>query len=140
MSELTKKGDFTNVKNVLKKVIGFLFAILVPAAVIMALMPEFLVTIFFGEKFIEAAPLIPLMAGGTIFGTIFYVLASVFNGADMTRIPATIAAFAILFAITGNIIFLPTYGIMATAMIFSATSAFMGITALCITYTRFLKN
>ena len=139
MSELTKKKDFANIRDVLKKVLVFLFVLLIPAAAIMSLMPEFLITLFFGEKFIDAAPLIPLMAGATIFGTVFYVLASVFNGADMTRIPTTITAIGLLCGATANYIYLPIYGISATAIIFSSTATFMGITALFIAYATFFK-
>lgn len=140
MSELTKKKDLTNIKKTLKKVLVFLFALLIPVTAIMALMPEFLITLFFGKDFIAAAPLIPLMAGATIFITIFYVLASVFNGADMTRIPALITAVALVCGLSANMIYLPIYGITATAIIFSCTATFMGLTALFITYMTFFKD
>jgi len=140
MSDLAKKKDHMQIQKILKKVILFLFAILVPSAIFMALVPEFLVTIFFGDKFMAAAPLIPYMLGGTIFITIFFVLASVFNGASMTRIPASITAIALLFGITANIYFLPQYGINATAIIFSCTATFMGLTALLFAHQKFFKN
>ena len=80
------------------------------------------------------------MIGGTIFGTIFFVLASVFNGANMTRIPATITLLAIFGSIGANIYWLPLLGIRATAIIFSATSAFMGLSALFFTYLKFFRE
>jgi O-antigen/teichoic acid export membrane protein len=140
MSDLAKKKDHTQIKSILTKVIIFLFAILVPSAIVMALMPEFLITMFFGDKFLAAAPLIPYMLGGTIFITIFFVLASVFNGADMTRIPASITVIALIFGITANIQFLPMCGIKATAIIFSSTATFMGLTALFFMYLKFFRN
>jgi len=140
MSELAKKKDHTQIQNILKKVILLLFAILIPAAIIMSLMPEFLITLFFGNSFIAAAHLIPLLTGGTIFITIFFVLAAVFNGADMTRIPASITAIALTGGIIANIHFLPIYGITATAITFSCTATFMGIIALFFTYMVFFKN
>ncbi len=139
MSDLAKKKDHAQIQAILKKVIIFLFAILVPSAIIMSLMPEFLITLFLGDKFIAAAHLIPLRTGGTIFITIFFVLASVFNGADMTRIPASITAVALTGGIIANIHFLPMYGTSATAIIFSCTATFMGLTALFFMYTKFFK-
>jgi O-antigen/teichoic acid export membrane protein len=140
ISDLTKKGDHKEIARTLSRVFLFLAIILVPAVAIMIIMPKFIITTLFGDAFAPGAYLIPLMSGGTIFGTLFYILASVFNGANMTRIPATIAAFAILFAITANAILLPIYGITATAITFSATSTFMGLTALIIARVRFFKN
>ncbi len=140
MSDLTKKKDFTNVRSLLKKVILFLFAVLIPTVIIMALIPEFLITFFFGDKFIDSANLLPLMLGGTLFATIFFVLASVFNGANKTIIPATIAFIALLSSILANIHFLPMYGTSATAIIFSCTSAFMGLSIMFMTYIKFYKN
>jgi len=140
ISDLAKKKDFANMQSILKKILLFLFAILIPSAIIMSLIPEFLITFFFGVDFIAAANLIPLMLGGTIFITIFFVLASVFNGADMTRITALITALALCGGITANIYYLPLYGISATATIFSCTAIFMGLSAIFMTYIKFYKN
>ncbi len=139
MSELAKKKDTENIKKTLTKVLGFLCAVLIPSALLLTLLPEFLITLFFGEKFIAAAALIPWMSGATIFITIFYVLASVFNGAGMTRVPSSIAAVAVVCGLSANIYFLPTYGITATAIIFSCTATFMGCTALLIAYKTFFR-
>ena len=140
MSNLAKKKDYAQIQDLLKKVILFLFAILIPSAIVMALMPEFLITVFFGNKFLPAAYLIPYLLGGTIFITIFFVLASVFNGANMTRIPASITAIALIGGISANIHFLPIYGLQVTAITFSCTATFMGISALIFMYLKFFKN
>ncbi len=140
MSNLAKKKDHAQIQDLLKKVILFLFAILIPSAIVMALMPEFLITMFFGDKFLPAAHLIPYLLGGTIFITIFFVLASVFNGANLTRIPASITAIALIGGISANIHFLPIYGLQATAITFSCTATFMGISALIFMYLKFFKN
>lgn len=140
MSELTKQKDFARIRILLTKVIIFLFATLVPIAITMSLTSHMLITIFFGHKFIDAAPLIPLLVGGTVFSTIFYVLTSVFNGADMNRIPIAITTIAIIGSVTANIHFLPLYGISATAMIFSSTASFMGISSMIVAYLTFFKN
>jgi len=140
ISNLTKRKNHYEIRNILEKVILFLFLTLIPASIIMSLFPTWLTTIFFGNKFIFSAQLIPLMIGGTIFGTIFFVLASVFNGANMTRIPATITLLAIFGSIGANIYWLPLLGIRATAIIFSATSAFMGLSALFFAYLKFFRE
>lgn len=140
MSELTKQNDFVRIRAILIKVFLFLFATLIPTAIIMTLTSEMLITLFFGHKFIDAAPLIPLLVGGTLFSTVFYVLASVFNGAGMNRIPIMITIIAIIGSISANMFFLPLYGISATAIIFSSTACFMGIASMFAAYIVFFKN
>ena len=108
----------------------FVVILLVPSAVVLAFFAQPLVTLFFGASFAPSATLVPLMLGGTVFGTLFFILAAVLNGAGYTRITATITALAIAVSIVTNIIFLPQFGIVATAATFSATSFFMGFVSL----------
>jgi O-antigen/teichoic acid export membrane protein len=137
MSELAKKKDLATIRTTLSRVTVFLFTILIPAAFVMIFFSDLLVTMFFGQKFIAAGSLIPYMVGGTVFSTIFYVYASVFNGADLNRIPTAITAIAIVGAVSANIHFLPMYGITATAMIFSCTATFMGTASMLAAYRCF---
>ncbi|PID51722.1 MAG: hypothetical protein CR954_00330 [Candidatus Moraniibacteriota bacterium] len=140
ISDLTKNNKITQIKTVLKKIILFLFATLIPAAIVLAFFPTVLTTLFFGPQFFAAAPLIPLMAGATVFATVFAVLASVFNGAGKTHIPTIITCIALVGAVIANATFLPVYGIRATAIIFSSTATFMGLAALAMAYKTFFTH
>lgn len=139
ISSLKAEKNHQKIKKIITKVILLLFVTLIPIALILAFVAPYLIIFFFGVEFTQASQLVPLMLGGTIFATIFFVLASIWNGADYTKTPATITALAIIISITLNYIFIPIYGIMATAAIFSLTSAFMGISALILTYFRFVR-
>ena len=129
ISSLTAGGNHY-AKTLVNNVLRLLIIILIPTAVLMGIFSEPLIRLFFGTQFVDGAYLIGLMIGGTIFGTVFYILAAIFNGAGLTRIPATIAALAIMISIGANMLFLPKYGIGATAIIFSLTSVFMGLSGL----------
>ncbi len=130
ISERTKSHGNSGATEIVTTVLRFVFIFLLPVSVLMGFFAEPLVTLFFGSAFSQSASLVPLMVGGTIFGTIFYILAAVFNGAGYTRITATITALAIIISIVVNIIYVPKYGITITALTFSGTSFFMGITSL----------
>lgn len=140
ISNLKSNGDHNKIRKIIKKIVALLFASLIPISLILILFSDLLVKLFYGAKFYESGNLIPLMIGGTIFGTIFFVLASVWNGAGYTKTPAVITATAIILSITLNLIFIPVYGITATAVIFSITSSFMGLSILTLTHFQFLKN
>ncbi len=140
ISNLKSNGDHEKIKKLIKKIIILLFASLIPIATFLPFFSKILINLFYGEKFSEAAELIPLMLGGTIFGTIFFVLASVWNGAGYTKTPAVITFIAIILSISLNYTFIPLYGITATAIIFSITSSFMGLSFLTMTYFKFLRK
>ncbi len=136
ISERTKT---LNVKaaSLIKAVLRFVFLLIMPSAILITFFAQPLVTLFFGEAFASSAALVPLMIGGTVFGAFFYILAAVFNGAGYTYITASIAASAVVISISANMIFLPHYGITATALIFSLTSFLMGSASLLLTYKIF---
>ncbi|MCK4635911.1 MAG: oligosaccharide flippase family protein [Candidatus Moranbacteria bacterium] len=140
ISNLKSNGNHAKIKKLVKKIIILLFATLIPISVILVFFSDLLINLLYGNEFYDAGNLIPLMLGGTIFGTIFFVLASIWNGAGYTKTPAIITFFAIILSVTLNYIFIPAYGISATAIIFSATSSFMGISLLTLTYFKFLGD
>ncbi len=140
ISNLKSNGDHKKIKKLVTKIIALLFATLIPISVILIFFSDLFINLLYGNKFYDAGGLIPLMIGGTIFGTIFFVLASIWNGAGYTKTPAVITFIAIILSVTLNYIFIPAYGITATAIIFSTTSSFMGSSALILTYFKFLRK
>lgn len=130
ISTLTSDGDKSERTKLINSVLRLMVIFLVPAIVLMHAFAEPLVTLLFGTQFTPAAAVLPLLLGGTLFGTFFYILASVFNGAGKTRIPATIAACAVVASIVLNTIYLPQFQLMAAGVIFSFVATLMGFSAL----------
>lgn len=140
MSGLAKKKDFVGIRKLLNNVLLLLGVTLPAAALFFFFFGEFVTVLLYGESFRAAASLIPYMLGGTVFGTVFYVFASVFNGAGYTKLTAGIVAAAVALSISANMYFLPRYGIEAAAMVFSYTSILMGLTALFAAYIIFYRR
>ncbi len=130
ISERTKNGITTDATILIRTVLRFLFILIVPITALLIIFAQPLIILFFGTSFSASAALIPLMIGGTLFGTFFYIFAAVLNGAGYTRTTTTITATAIVASVAANLTLLPRYGITATALIFSTTSCAMGITIL----------
>lgn len=130
ISQHTKNGISDRASRIVSTVLRFVFLFLLPVAALMVVFAKPLVTLFFGFTFAPSAALVPLMIGGTLFGTFFYVLAAVFNGAGYTRITALITGLAIAISVPINIMFLLEGGIAIAALTFSATSLFMGAMSL----------
>ncbi len=139
MSELAKKNDLRAITKHLNTIGKILAALLPLGALFIYLFREFIITTLFGDKFLPSADLVPYMLGATIFMTIFYILASVLNGAGHTKVTWSILTIGVTSGIILNIIYIPVYGEVATATIFSITSTFLGLSALIMTYRKFYK-
>jgi len=139
MSELAEKKDLAGIRKHLNT-IGLLLAGALPlGAIILYYFRDFLMQLFFGEEFLPAADLIPYMLGATIFMTVFYILASVLNGAGHTKVTWSILMVGVSTGVILNLIYIPIHGATATAAIFSLTSIIMGISSLFCAYRLFYK-
>ncbi len=140
MSKLSATKESEKIKKLLTRVLVFLVISLGASSLILLFFSDYIINVLFGVKFEEAYSLVPLMLGGTFFGTIFYIFASVLNGSGHTKITSSIVAIALLFSIALNSIFLPTHGLCASALIFSITSTFMGVSVLFFVYLKFFQS
>ncbi len=140
MSKLTSNNEIQKIRKLLLRIFIFLILSLSSASTILFFFPDFIITLLFGSNFSEASTLIPFMIGGTFFGTIFYIFASVLNGSGYTKITSSIVAIALTISTIANTLFLPIYGTIATALIFSMTSTLMGISILFFVYLKFFKS
>ncbi len=137
MSEMAKKGDIQTIRSILNK-LGIIASIVLPlGALTLYFLRDLFIKVIFGTEFAPASDFIPYMLGATIFATIFYVLASVLNGAGYTKITASIIGIGLMMSIVLNLIFIPIYGAYATATIFSLSTATMGLLTLFFTYKKF---
>ena len=139
MSKLSANKENKKIKKILTKILVFLIVSLGLSSVILWFFSDYIINTLFGVKFKESYELVPLMLGGTFFGTIFYIFASVLNGSGYTKITSSIVAIGLILSIVLNSIFLPLYGLLASALIFSITSTFMGISVLSFVYLKFFK-
>ncbi len=140
ISKLTANNENKKIKKLLLQILIFLLISLSSASTILALFSKSIINLLFGPNFSDAGFLVPLMTGGTFFGTIFYIFASVLNGAGHTKTTSTIVMISLIISIVLNSLALPIYGIKASALIFSITSTIMGISILYFTYTIFFKT
>ncbi|HHH12401.1 MAG TPA: hypothetical protein ENJ77_00825 [Candidatus Moranbacteria bacterium] len=129
ISGLVGKDD-PAAKRLLEKVLRFVFFLTVPAAAGLIFFAEPLSVLFFGRDFAGAAEILPLLVGGTVFGTIFAVAAAALGGGGRVFLTAAIAAGGIALTVPADLFLLPLYGVQAAAVVFSAVSILMGLASL----------
>lgn len=140
MSKLTKTNDLEKIKKLILKVSIFLISSLGFSMIVLFFFSDVFMQILFGVEFSEASELIPLMLGGTFFGSFFYIFASILNGAGHTKITSYIVAVALMMSIIANTILIPLYGLTSTAIVFSVTSTLMGISSIFFVHIKFFKK
>ncbi len=140
LSEMTEKNDIQAIRKLLT-MLAKIFGVLLPlGAVVIYTFRDLAVAILFGEKFADAANIIPYMLGATICGTVFYILAAVLNGAGYTRITWKIVLLGLVISTVLNFMFLPTHGYHATALIFSISTISMALCASIATWKIFFED
>lgn len=140
VSNLKSEKNHEKIQKLVKKMILFLFVTLIPTEILMIIFSDFIIKIMYGQKYMQSGPLIFLLAGVTIFSTIFFVLSAIWNGAGEIKVTTILTILATILGLSLNYFFTPIYGIKATAIISSITSAFMGLSLLILTYFKFLRT
>jgi O-antigen/teichoic acid export membrane protein len=97
--------------------------------VLLSVFAEPILRLFYGNKYLAAAPAMEIFAVGVGFLTVFYVLAFALNGAGLVRVPMKLSLLGLVFFVPLNLVFIPNYGIVgaSTAMALVSFVLFVGI-------------
>ncbi len=124
VSELHTLNKMKELQNGIKLLHKYLFIITTPLATYLFLFPEFFITLFFGEKFLEATIPLQILSVGIIFYTIAYTNLNIIFGLGKPKSNTYIMITTALINITLNFILIPEYKIIGAA-IATTTSYFI---------------
>lgn len=117
-SQKNHKETFSVISNSLRIMLLLLF----PAVILMSIYSSQLLSLFYGNAFIEGAKAMSILTIGVGFLTIFYVLSFVMNGAGKVKTPMWIAFFGLLANAILNYLLIEKYGIIGSAIATSIAS------------------
>ncbi len=103
----------------------YLFIVVTPLAIVLIAFPEIFIRLFFGDKFLAAAPALQVLALGGVFCTIAYVNLNALFGLGKPRYATKVMLLAVLTNVVLNAIFIPHYGIVGAAGATSFSYLFM---------------
>lgn len=99
--------------------------LLVPVIALIIAYAEPLMTFFFGSQYSSGAPALQILAFGVGLLTLFYVMSFAFQGAGLTQIPLRIAFFGMILNAVLNLILIPIYQLLGSAIATSITAIFV---------------
>ncbi|MEM2139124.1 MAG: polysaccharide biosynthesis C-terminal domain-containing protein, partial [Candidatus Woesearchaeota archaeon] len=97
---------------------------------------KFLITLLFGEKYIQTSLIILPLSLGQIFISLHQIYASIFQGLNKPQIPSTTISIAAFFNIIGSYFLTKHYGILGS----SISNAITSFIALILIYSIFRKQ
>lgn len=98
------------------RVVRTTLLIMIVGGILLAASSEFLIRLFYGQKFMPALPAMRLLVPGVVFLSIFKVLASDLSGRDRRTYISIAAAVAFVINAVLNFVLIPRWGISGAAV------------------------
>jgi len=134
ISHSTANNNDTRTKAVIYQTLRWQLILLIPTAALMIVFAPSLVSLFYGESYMQATGPLTLLTIGAIFLTVFYVFSFALNGAGKIKTMMSLGALGLLLNTTLNIFFIPQFGIMGAA--FSSLIATLFITLIILYFVQ----
>ncbi|MCX7918584.1 MAG: flippase [bacterium] len=111
------------IRKIYETASGFLFLLAIPVTLILFFFPEFILRVFYGEKYQEAASLVRVFAFWGLLHPFYRIAASVFNGIGKPEWNAQLTWFGAVINILVNLALIPKLGVFGAAITSLITSA-----------------
>ncbi|MEM4239789.1 MAG: flippase [Candidatus Woesearchaeota archaeon] len=115
ISELVALKKRKELRNGIELLHKHLFIAVVPMAVALIAFPEIFIRLFFGEKFITAAPALQILGVGIVFYTIAYANLSTLFGLGRPEYTTMVMLVTAVANIALNWLMIPPYGMVGAA-------------------------
>lgn len=132
LAKIQSENNTLKMRHLMTQSLRYAGIILVPTFILIATYASPLTQLFFGKRYIDAAPVLQVLVFGLSFLTIFYLLCSALNGIGQARISMRLATIGTLFNIILNWIFIQQAGIIGAAYATSISASLTTLIALII--------
>lgn len=116
ISKTTSQNKHDETQSVISQTLRLMLILLFPAVILLSTYSSQVLNIFYGEKFIEGAQAMSVLAVGVGFLTVFYVLSFVMNGAGKIMVPMWISFGGLILNAVLNYFMIKEYGIVGSAI------------------------
>ncbi len=93
----------------------YVFIAIIPMAVVLIAFPEIFIRLFFGDKFINSAPALQILAGGMVLYSIAYTNLNALFGLGRPKYTTTIMLISAVANVILNLALVPRFGIIGAA-------------------------
>lgn len=137
ISRSTTENDHGKTTSVINDALRAQLLLLTPSVALIAIFAKPLIIFFYGARYDGAAASLAILAAGTAFLTVFYVLSFVFNGAGKIKIPMFLSGAGLVINIMLSIVLIPYTGITGAAFATTIASFFVMVAILFSTRRHF---
>ena len=114
--ELWKKGKKQKLQRGMEFVYKYSFIVMIPVAMTIFSYPKLVLKLLFGPEYIQASPVLQILAIGAIIYTVAFVNNNTLSGIGYPKINTKIILTAAVFNILSNIVLIPKLGITGAAI------------------------
>lgn len=114
-SEMWARGHKKSLQTGLASLYRYILLVIVPAAILLVVFPEIVITLLFGQQYIEGAIALRVLALGAAIGSLGILNNSVLSGIGKPDVVSKIMGGAVIANIIGNLTLIPYFGIMGAA-------------------------
>lgn len=125
IAEIAGKSGHAGVRHLYEKSVATIIGIIFPAASAALLFPELVLTITAGQKYLDAAGALQIMALGALFIPFNIQLGTVLEVINRPQVAFYINLFSNILSIILNLILIHFFGVMGAACAFSITLLFI---------------
>lgn len=122
ISKTTSENNHKETFSIISSSLRLMLILLFPGIILMSVYSSQILTLFYGQAFVDGALAMSVLAVGVGFLTIFYVLSFVMNGAGKVKTPMWIAFFGFCANAAFNYVMIGKYGILGSAVATTITS------------------
>jgi len=116
ISKTTSEENHEETFRIISSTLRLMLILLFPVVLLLMVFAGPVIQIFYGSAFLEATLPMIIILPGVGFLTIFYVMSFVMNGAGKVKIPMLLSLLGLLLNAGLNILFIPKFGILGSAM------------------------
>lgn len=139
---MPKTSSLKDKKKLLKPLKLAVFGVIITSAIgliLLLILNKFLISLLFGEKYLETSIIILPLSLGQIFISLHQIYASIFQGINKPNIPSTTISITAFLNVIGSYFLTKTYGILGSS-ISNAVNSFIALVIIYIIFTKQTKN
>lgn len=115
IAKMNSEKNVARMKTLMTQSLRYAGIILLPVFVLIFTYAEPITLLFFGNKFVMAAPVLRILTFGLSFLTVFYLICSALNGIGHARLSMWLAIIGTVASTLLNYIFIRQYGLIGAA-------------------------
>ncbi len=139
ISKSTSTNNLKRTKQLIHSSLRYIMLILVPVTFMISASSQDLITLLYTDKYLAASAPLSIFVFAVAFQVIFFIMASILNGAGKERTSMAIAMSGLAVSAAINYILIPRYGLIGAASASTIASLMIMVASAYFVYKNFKR-